>query len=651
MKVSRFIARVAAIRLITIAWVLLAAGVVTVSIALNRHTTEVTVPPRIAHFSGSVVVQNMPSVLESPRLGAAISVDILRDAASASYYDSPATLDSIVDAWRTVLLALGADVQIVDPDHAEAQRAQVLVIPSSPCLTISSRQAVESAAEDGRGLIITGLTGNRDIGCRAIGYGFVIGATNASRADLLESRSMVYVALPAGNPITDGIPPGSRLELKPGTQVALRGSSRDAYYCDYSLRPEPADSQPLLDAALARSMLGRARVVYWGFELRDVAASRVWNVEVARLLVRNSVNWAADAPTASVEPWPKGRIAAAAIAQDVEDQFEDAAFALDSLKALHFPGTYFLTTRLAKPYSRLSRAMAAEGEAGSHSENHWVVGGNPPAVQRRRLLETQHDLEDMLGHPARGFRPPEEQFDTTTLHAWAAAGGTYVFGANDQRSVSPEVLAVGADTVILIARYGNDDFAAARDHRGDRDAAEAVFLGDFDRVRALGGAYVLSYHSQLLARREWISVLASTARTLASDSTVWRATMGNIAAWWRARAGVTTAVEAATPYHVVVSVHNSGRSPIASLVVHVRNVTSRPPARSDAHLLPAAPGELRFLVPSLDAGSTRTYIVSYDVPRPREQAVRSVPHVAPRTHWSWRRLLPWPLPWHLPWRR
>jgi peptidoglycan/xylan/chitin deacetylase (PgdA/CDA1 family) len=164
-------------------------------------------------------------------------------------------------------------------------------------------------------------------------------------------------------------------------------------------------------------------VVYWGFELRDVA-NRPWSRQVARLLMSNSVSWAAAEPAVAIEAWPQGRPAAAAIAQDVEAGFENAAVALDSLTAVGYPGTYFLTTRPARSYTRLSRAMAAQGEAGSHTENHWVLGGNPPDVQRRRLAESQQDLEDILGAPSRGLRPPEEQFDTASLRAWAAARGT-----------------------------------------------------------------------------------------------------------------------------------------------------------------------------------------------------------------------------------
>jgi peptidoglycan/xylan/chitin deacetylase (PgdA/CDA1 family) len=623
------------------AWGLLAVTVLAVSVVLTRRSAEALTPPAIKHFSGSVVVQRLPSVLESPRLTRSVTVDILRDEESARFYDSPATLDSIIGAWRTALVAVGANARVIASRDIGDRHAQVLVVPSSPCLTLASRQAIQSAAAEGRGLIVTALTGNRDIGCRPIGYGFIIDATNAARADVLESRPMVYVAFPEGSPLADGIPPGARLEVNPGQQVALRGSSRDAFYSDYSLRPAPADHQPLLDAAVSRSMLGSARVVYWGFELRDVAA-RPWSAELARLLVRNSVSWAAAEPTATLEAWPNGRRAAAAIAQDVEGEFGNTAFALDSLNAAHVRGTYFLTTNVAKRYTRLTRELAAAGEVGSHTEKHWVLGGNPADVQRQRLANTQDDLRNMLGHASQGLRPPEEQFDTTTLVAWAAAGGSYVFGANDQRSASPELLAFGADTIVLIGRFGSDDFAVVGQHRTDANAALRVFLADFDQTRALGGAYVLSYHSQVLARPEWVPVLARADRAIASDSTVWCTTTDSSASWWRARSAVTARVDASSRARVIVTVRNSGRLPINDIVVHVRDVTTQTPARSDAKLLASAAGELRLLVPSLPGGATKAYTVTYPSPSvpPARAAHQPVRH-APRRHWSWRQLFRW----------
>ena len=103
-----------------------------------------------------------------------------------------------------------------------------------------------------------------------------------------------------------------------------------------------------------------------------------------------------------LEPWPNGRQAAAAFAQDVEDQFGNAKLALDSLDAAHVRGTFFITSQLAQHYTRLSRELATKGEVGTHSENHWVLGGMPPDVQRSRLLDAQQDIMSMLGTPTDG---------------------------------------------------------------------------------------------------------------------------------------------------------------------------------------------------------------------------------------------------------
>ncbi|PYP68007.1 MAG: hypothetical protein DMD26_03105, partial [Gemmatimonadetes bacterium] len=175
--------------------------------------------------------QRMPSLLADAHLSTRVVVDVVRDEAAASFYTAPGALDSIVAAWRAVLAGAGADVRIVSAAAARADRsARALVIPSSPCLTVDAREAIDAVVARGGGVIITGLTGIHDGGCRPIGYGLIVGATGASRADTLESRAMTYVTLPAGSPLTIDIPPGSRIDLNPGRQVALRVARRDAFY-------------------------------------------------------------------------------------------------------------------------------------------------------------------------------------------------------------------------------------------------------------------------------------------------------------------------------------------------------------------------------------------------------------------------------------
>ncbi|HKW46668.1 MAG TPA: polysaccharide deacetylase family protein, partial [Gemmatimonadaceae bacterium] len=440
----------------TLAFSLAAALVVVVSVMLTLRRGDAATRTEPARFSGSRVVQRMPSLLADAHLPARVVVDVLRDKSAVSFYTSPSTLDSITDIWRTALTVAGADARVVTASVAAGDRAaRVLIVPSSPCLTVEARQAIDGFAARGGGILLTGLAGVYDAGCRPIGYGLIVTTTGASRADTLDTRPMTYLTIPAGSRLAVDIPPGSRIDLNPGRQVALRTPRRDAFFSDYALQPQPAGNEPLLDAAITHVSYGRGRLVYWGFELRDVVRLP-WDRALSAILVRNSVAWAAGLPIGSIEPWPKGRIAAATIAQDVEAGFSNAKYALDSLEAARVRSTFFLTSNLAHAYPRLSRDLANGGEVGSHTENHRLLGGLPLGDQHGRLEKSAKDLAQLIGLPTvNGLRPPQEQFDVATMNAWIAVGGRYVFGANDSRSVSPELLPIGHDTLVLIGRVGS----------------------------------------------------------------------------------------------------------------------------------------------------------------------------------------------------
>ena len=424
--------------------------------------------------------------------------------------------------------------------------------------------------------------------------------------DTLERRDIAYVAFPTGSPLAIGIPPGTRLELDPAPYIALRRAGRDAFFSSYTLRPEPAREVPLLDGAVVRSRYGRARVAYLSFELTNIA-ELPWDREIAQLLVRNAVAWTARLPLADLDPWPRDAVAAAVLAHDVEDRFENAQFSLDSLRAAGIRGTYFLTTELARRHERLTRRIAERDEIGTHSENHQLLGGESPAVQRRRLALTQHQLRDLLGAPVAGLRPPEEQFDTATLSAWLEAGGTYVFGVNNSRAAAPELLEVGGDTVVLLGRANVDDFdAASLASRGSIDEVVREYLGEYQKVRALGGLYMLSYHSQLLARRELVPALARIARRIQADTAVWLTTAGDVVEWWRARAAVSVIATRLDSRTLRVTVHNTGNGTVRGLVARV-TLGDGERASGAARVLKSEAGTLRFVVPDLAPSAARVF--------------------------------------------
>jgi peptidoglycan/xylan/chitin deacetylase (PgdA/CDA1 family) len=588
--------------------VVVALAVVGVSVALAARDEGApkgnAVPKR---FAGSTTVIPMPSILAPATLPSPVRVAVVRDPAAASYFTKAASYDSIIDRWSTTLHATGADVRVVAPGEIGTSQARVLVIPSAHCLSVATRDAIDRAGARGQGLVVTGAIGTKDARCRPLGYGLLVSLTGASRVEPLEKRDIAYVAFPSGSALATGIPPGTRLELDPAPYVALRRAGRDAFFASFALRPEPAHGTPLIDAAVVRSAYRRARVAYLSFELTGVN-DLPWDRTIAALLVRNAVAWASRTPLSEIEPWPRGKVAAAVLAQDVEDQFANAQFALDSLRAAGVRGTYFLTSELARRHERLTKAIAESDEIGTHSENHRLLGGQPADVQRRRLALTQVHLRDLLGAPAAGLRPPEEQFDVATLAAWLEAGGSYVFGANNSRAAAPELLEVEGDTIVLLGRANVDDFdAASLASRGSLDEIVREYLGEYQKIRALGGLYLLSYHSQLLARPELVPALARIARRIHADTAVWLTTANEVVTWWRARAAVTTRAVRVGPRALQVEIHNAGPDTAHGLVARVTLGDGERASGGGARLVKSEAGTLRFVVPPLAPGERRVW--------------------------------------------
>src|SRR5206468_12123754 len=144
----------------------------------------------------------------------------------------------------------------------------------------------------------------------------------------------------------------------------------------------------------------------------------------------------------------------------------------------------------------------------------------------------------------------------------------------------------------------------------DAGATAKLLLAEYRRLRALGGLYALSYHSQLLAGPEFVPSLARVARTIAGDTTVWLATTGEIAEWWRGRAQLDAEV---TPRDdgFAVTVRNRGERLVSGAVVHLDLPSSRPIGGATTPLLPARPGSARLLLPPTPGRTTRVYQVYY----------------------------------------
>ncbi|MDB4908577.1 MAG: hypothetical protein JWO05_3361 [Gemmatimonadetes bacterium] len=563
-----------------------------------------------ARFAGSRTATQLVSRLRETKLDQPIRVDILRDSASNAWYGGPATLDSITEGWMQALSQVGAVPRVVTPAQALADHdAAVLVVPATPCLGAVARHAIEERGTRHQGLLLTWMTGVRDGGCKGVGYGLVTAAATASRVDTLHPRHASYVTVLGDDPLATDIPPGARLELNLFGPVAVRSPLRSAYFSDFTLNPDP-NASPYLDGAVARGVVGGARAVFWGFDINRVVR-QPWSQSILLRLVRNSIAWAADIPVVGIEPWPGDHRAAAVIAQDVEDEFANARYAVDTLQAAGVRGTYYLVSALALRNRDLVAAMAKQGEVGSHTPRHQLLGGTTRESQQAALDRTQRDLASLLGKPVAGLRPPEEQYDKLTLSAWQQAGGSYLFGANNARVAAPEIVEVDGREFVLLGRMTNDDFISV--HRAgntDPKALAREYLASLEKVKALGGLYVLSYHSQMLSRPELVPALGIIARHIAADSTLWTTTAGEVADWWLRRSRVKVDAQKEPDGSVRIVASNGGTKPLEDAVLRIVLDGGPASAASGATLL--APDELatRLLLTTLAPGESRTIHVT-----------------------------------------
>ena len=559
---------------------------------------------------GDETALRLTPVLRASRLpdGAAVTVALVRDGASAVYYDDSTRYDRALDIWATALERTGARVRRVAPSELARDTSDVLVVAAAPCLTPATRSAMLGAASQRRGVIFTGLTGTRDAGCRSVGYGLLASLTRATRADTLPSGASPFVTVPAGSPLAMDVPPGARVELMPAPHVAVRQRGRDAYYSDRDLNPSTS-GMDFVDGAVVHVLGDGRRVAYFGFELGTVV-DRPWEHAIVDLLIRNAVALAAGVPLASPDAWPWGYRTAAVIAQDVEDEFANARHTVDSLNAAGAPGTFFLVSDLAGAHDDLVADMARLGEIGTHSESHAAFGG-PVEVQRSRLERTQEQLSEMVGGPVLGLRPPEERFDVATLLAWRQAGGLYVFGATDGRSASPELVELDGGPFVLIGRTADDDFLTVR-RAGITDPARLATdqLEAFEKSRALGGLYIMSYHSNMLSRPETAPAIGTVARRLRAERGVWLTTTADVAEWWLARHALDLSVAQSDSGALTVTARNTGKHPLPRSTVTVTLPRGARAVADSAPELRTPAGTARVALPRLPAGMTHTTVLT-----------------------------------------
>ncbi|MFQ5890262.1 MAG: polysaccharide deacetylase family protein [Gemmatimonadota bacterium] len=520
-----------------------AAGVTSAAVLLWENVDI----QRLARTAAAVAPESPPPALPpSPAAVPPVSFEaaLFVSEASAAFFPDSSFYPRVLRSWESRLAEAGARVRRISKagDVLRLPADVLVVAPDAVCLARGEVDALRRHVGRGGGLVIDWATGARDERCNWVGWEPVRSLTGAIDVVEIEPREALFLTLPAGLPLSAGLDPGSRVELRPEAHLALLATGAHVYWSDWALNPAPARDGPEADAAaILRSAPGGGRVVWLGFRESQAVTDR--DREIMGTVMRNGLRWGVGVPFAEIAPWPDTHGAALLILEDVESGFTNAALLAELARQKGVPVAFFPVSGLARQHPELAAAMTAVGEVGSQTSDHRPVAGLPYSEQALRLRRSWSELREWSGRQPRGLRPPEERFDENTLRAWKEAGGSYVVAVNNARSAAPEVFRTPAGRVVLLSRLVKDDYNVfVQESAIRRERLGEAYLAGMRKLRALGGLAVLALHSQIGGTEDRLDVVGEAIDSARADGGWWLATGSEIADWWAVRHGADLAV-------------------------------------------------------------------------------------------------------------
>ncbi len=567
-----------------------------------------------------------PALSTTDAVGTAPTVLLLRAEATARHLASlpgaaPDAYDRRIDGWRKRLTAAGARVRVVDETALVAALAPdvVVVAPSAAALHSDTVARVAAAVDGGTGLIVSWAYGLYDPDGAWRGHAPLATLTGVRPLPEDWGESEVtrepprFLALHGQTSVTAGLPAGGRIEIQPYDHPLPLTS--DAAVADFVQWTMLARGATIPQTAVARARHGRGRVVWLNFEPEAVVGGGTGPARVNRL-VKNALTWTSGAALGTLETWPGGARAAAAIGLDAEHQFENGGPIAARLAASAVPFTSFVLTSLATAHPATVQALAAASEIASHTHDHRPLGDQDEAAQRAQLVQSRAILADLTQRTVVGLRPPEERTNDETLLALADSGYHWVVGWRDKDRAEPWVLDAYGKAVVVLPRVPHDDFEYAVRRSGDDVAtAWASMRSDLQQVRRLGGFYFFDFHTQFWdapSIRSGVQHLTG----LRNLPGVWLATVGEVASWWRTRSRAAVRVADGLDDTITVEIATGTAAATLGVVVYLPNdpaawtvtpVQGEPPT---AVVIGGIDDALRLEYRDLAAGERRTLRLS-----------------------------------------
>ncbi len=461
-------------------------------------------------------------------------------------------------------------------NNLDVNSNSVLVLASAVSLTKSDRDKIMRFHKAGGSILTSWSTATLDEKASWVGWDFLrdLGAEYVGEST---SKKTGFIVTRGETPVTSSLPAGFRIQLHSSDEPILRFKNSESSaglllnWDRIADRKSPGDTVVVFN----EPQNGSGRVVCFGFP------ETVWehNPIILYPILDDTFNWLKRIPITIRSAWPNAMQSAHLLSMDTEQGFNGSLGFAKLLQDRKMPATFFILTSQAKEFPETVKVLNSNFELGFHGDIHTAFKGQTFKEQSERIKVMRSDLDITIEkhQVVKGFRPPFEQYDSSTEEALYRSGFLYeLVDPASTKSRLPSTTQVPifdkSSGLVVLARTQRDDFNLLSESiNNNQDQTEQLTImlkEDLEMVINNRGLGVLNIHSQNFTPNSPLErAVESYLDTLfKKKDQIWIATSGAIAQWWLDRSRVTISTNAKSR-HMLLNLTVSGNDAIDNFAV------------------------------------------------------------------------------------
>ncbi len=353
----------------------------------------------------------------------------------------------LAEFWKRQFSNRRMQVEIITEEQLETElyRFSLLVMPVVQCMTTAQMNAVKDFLESNKGIILTGVTGNRDEEGNERPWSLtsdITGGRPQFDLRLAEGEKTFTLHCVGNTPLTANTEPGGPIQVS-GFDQPIRLSVREQRTQSAAVWLPTDDLRTGLlrdDAAIVYGNYLGGRFVWFGFTAQGIpSVDDFW--ERFDTIIGNSINWTSRRSIADRLPWPNADHAVTFALRSGRDLNRSIALARHFIQRDIKPALMLDKNTLPVNELALRDIRDSVEFIPSMSVDTEVVKEGLDSTFDQRLNRARNNFRDALNYNVRGFNLPIEPKRTgenSSFDRFHRMGYDYIWIGNNGR-YSPDL--------------------------------------------------------------------------------------------------------------------------------------------------------------------------------------------------------------------